>query len=53
VLRDTEARLLDEKDSRQEEWATAHRDLPSLSEEVEHLRGLLRQHGIEPHDGAA
>ena len=53
VLRDREARLLDEKDSRQEEWATAHRDLPSLSEEVEHLRNLLRQHGIEPRGGAA
>jgi ATP-dependent Clp protease ATP-binding subunit ClpC len=52
-LRDKEARLLDEKDSRQQEWATAHRDLPSLSDEVERLRGLLRQHGIEPHDGAA
>ena len=46
-------RDLDEKVSRQEEWATPHRDLPSLSDEVERLRGLLRQHGIEPHDGAA
>ena len=53
VLRDKESRLLEEKDSRQQEWAAAHRDLPSLSDEVEHLRGLLRQHGIEPHDGAA
>ena len=53
VLRDKEAHLLDEKDSRQEEWATAHRDLPSLSDEVEHLRSLLRQHGIEPRGGAA
>jgi ATP-dependent Clp protease ATP-binding subunit ClpA len=53
VLRDRETRLLDEKDSRQQEWAAAHRDLPSLSDEVEHLRGVLRQHGIEPHDGAA
>ena len=53
VLRDRESHLLDEKDSRQEDWATAHRDLPSLSEEVEHLRNLLRQHGIEPRDGAA
>ena len=53
VLRDREAHLLDEKDSRQEEWATAHRDLPSLSDEVEHLRNLLRQHGIEPRGGAA
>ena len=53
VLRDREAQLLDEKDSRQEEWATAHRDLPSLSDEVERLRNLLRQHGPEPRDGAA
>ena len=53
VLRDKESHLLDEKDSRQEEWATAHRELPSLSDEVERLRDLLRQHGIEPHDGAA
>jgi ATP-dependent Clp protease ATP-binding subunit ClpC len=53
VLRDKEARLLDEKDSRQQEWAAVHQDLPSLSEEVERLRGLLRQHGIEPHDGVA
>ena len=53
VLRDREAHLLDEKDSRQEEWVTAHRDLPSLSDEVEQLRNLLRQHGIEPRDGAA
>jgi ATP-dependent Clp protease ATP-binding subunit ClpC len=28
-------------------------DLPSLSDEVERLRDLLRQHGIEPHNGAA
>jgi ATP-dependent Clp protease ATP-binding subunit ClpA len=53
VLRDKERQLLHEKDSRQEEWATAHLDLPSLSDEVERLRGLLRQHGIEPQDGAA
>jgi ATP-dependent Clp protease ATP-binding subunit ClpA len=53
VLRDKERQLLDEKDSRQEEWAAAHLDLPSLSDEVERLRDLLRQHGIEPQDGAA
>ena len=28
-------------------------DLPSLSDEVERLRDLLRQHGIDPQDGAA
>jgi ATP-dependent Clp protease ATP-binding subunit ClpC len=53
TLRDKERQLLGEKDSRQEEWATAHMDLPSLSDEVARLRSLLRQHGIEPHDGAA
>jgi ATP-dependent Clp protease ATP-binding subunit ClpC len=53
VLRDREKQLLAEKASRQEEWATAHMDLPSLSDEVERLRDLLRQHGIEPQDGAA
>jgi ATP-dependent Clp protease ATP-binding subunit ClpA len=53
VLRDREKELSDEKASRQEQWAATHPDLPSLSEEVERLRGLLRQHGIEPHDGAA
>jgi ATP-dependent Clp protease ATP-binding subunit ClpA len=53
VLRDREKQLLDERNARQEEWATAHLDLPSLSDEVERLRGLLRQHGIEPQDGVA
>jgi ATP-dependent Clp protease ATP-binding subunit ClpA len=52
-LRDREKQLLVEKASRQEEWATAHRDLPSLTDEIERLRDLLRQHGIEPNDGAA
>ena len=53
ALRDKERQLLDEKDSRQQEWAAAHLELPSLSDEVERLRDLLRQHGIEPHNGAA
>jgi ATP-dependent Clp protease ATP-binding subunit ClpA len=53
MLRDKERQLLDDKASRQQQWATAHLDLPSLSDEVEHLHGLLRQHGIEPQDGAA
>jgi ATP-dependent Clp protease ATP-binding subunit ClpA len=52
-LRDKEKQLLGEKASRHEEWATTHRDLPSLTDEIEHLHGLLRQHGIEPNDGAA
>jgi ATP-dependent Clp protease ATP-binding subunit ClpC len=60
ALRDRERHLLAEKASRQQEWATAQLDLPSLAEglqrlsgEVERLRRLLRQQGIEPKDGAA
>jgi Clp amino terminal domain, pathogenicity island component/UvrB/uvrC motif len=59
-LRDQERRLLAERASRQEEWTAAHPDLPSLagqfrrlSAEIERLRALLRQHGIEPEDGTA
>jgi ATP-dependent Clp protease ATP-binding subunit ClpC len=60
VLRDRERQLLVDKAARQEEWASAHLDLPSvaeevrrLSDEVQRLHALLRQHGIEPQDGAA
>ena len=53
VLRDKEKQLLADKTSRQEAWAAAHADLPSLTDEVERLRGLLGQPGIKPHDGAA
>jgi hypothetical protein len=53
VLRAKERQLLGEQHSRQQEWATAHPGAPSVSDEVERLRGLLRQHGIEPQDGAA
>jgi ATP-dependent Clp protease ATP-binding subunit ClpC len=53
VLRDREKQLLAEKAARREEWATTHVDPPSLTDEIERLRGLLRQHGIEPQDGAA
>jgi ATP-dependent Clp protease ATP-binding subunit ClpC len=49
VLRDRERQLLDDKAARHQEWAA----LPSLSDEVERLRDLLRQHGIDPQDGAA
>lgn len=28
-------------------------DLPSLSEEVDRLRGLFRQHGLDAEDGTA
>ena len=49
VLRDREQRLLGDKAARLQEWAA----LPSLSDEVERLRDLLRRHGIDPQDGAA
>ena len=49
VLRDRELRLLDGKAARLQEWAA----LPSLSDEVERLRDLLRRHGIDPQDGVA
>jgi ATP-dependent Clp protease ATP-binding subunit ClpC len=49
VLRDRESRLLSDKVARLQEAA----DLPSLSDEVERLRDLLRRHGIDPQDGAA
>ena len=59
-LRDAERRLVADKASREEEWAAAHPDLPALAErmhrltgEVERLRGLLREHGIDPQDGTA
>ncbi len=53
ALRDREKQLLGEKATRQDEWTAAHPELPSLSDDVERLRDLLRQHGIEPRDGAA
>jgi ATP-dependent Clp protease ATP-binding subunit ClpA len=59
-LRDRERRLLADKTARQHEWEAAHPDLVSLAEqvqrltgEVERLRTLLRQHGIEPEDKTA
>jgi hypothetical protein len=59
-LRDREKELLAEKASRQQQWATAHPDLPSLaekysqlSEELGSLRALIGQHGVEPDDKTA
>ena len=59
-LRDRESQLLAGKTARQHQWQAAHPDLASLAEqvqrlsgEVERLRGLLRQHGIEPEDKTA
>ena len=49
VLRGREQRLADDKAARLQERAA----LPSLSDEVERLRDLLRRHGIDPQDGAA
>ena len=49
VLRDRENQLLSDKAAREQEWAA----LPSLSDEIDRLRDLLRQHGIDPQDGAA
>jgi len=60
MLRNRERQLLADKASRQKEWTTADLDLPALADklhrltdEVGRLRGLLRQKGIEPRDGAA
>ena len=59
-LRDRERQLIAGKAARQQQWEAAHPDLASLAEqvqrlsgEVERLRGLLRQHGIEPEDNTA
>ena len=59
-LRDREKELLASKAARQEQWAAGHPPLPVLAErcqqltdEIERLRGLLRQHGIDPHDKPA
>ncbi len=59
-LRDREKDLLASKAERQEQWAAGHPALPDLAErcqqltdEVERLRGLLRQHGIDPQDKPA
>jgi len=59
-LRDREKELLASKAARREEWAAGHPALPVLAEqcqqlsgEIERLRALLRQHGIEPQDESA
>jgi hypothetical protein len=57
VLRHREAQLRAAKAARQEQWAAGRPALPDLAEqcrqlagEVERLRALLRQHGIDPED---
>ena len=59
-LRDREKELLASKAARREQWAAGHPALPVLAErcqqladEVERLRALLRQHGIDPQDEPA
>ncbi len=59
-LRDREKELLAGKAARQRGWAAGHPDLSSLGErcqelssEIDRLRALLRQHGIEPKDRPA
>ena len=49
VLRDREQQLVGDKAARMQEWAA----LPSLSDEVERLRDLLRRYGIDPQNGVA
>ncbi len=59
-LRSREKELLASKTVRQEQWAAGHPALPDLAErcqqlaeEIEGLRALLRQHGIDPQDKPA
>jgi hypothetical protein len=59
-FRDREKELLASKAERQKQWAAAHPALPDLAQrvqqltdEVERLRALLRQHGIDPQDKPA
>lgn len=60
ALRDREKELLAVKATRQEQWTAAHPPLPELTrrlrqlaDEIERLRTLLRQHGIDPEDKPA
>jgi hypothetical protein len=59
-LRSREKELLASKAARQEQWAAGHPALPDLAErcqqlteEIERLRAVLRQHGIDPQDKPA
>jgi hypothetical protein len=59
-LRDQEKELLASKAARQEQWSAGHPALPTLAEhyqqlsgEIERLRALLRQHGIESQEESA
>jgi ATP-dependent Clp protease ATP-binding subunit ClpC len=59
-LRSREKELLASRTAQQEQWAAGHPSLPDLAErcqqltdEIERLRALLRQHGIDPQDKPA
>jgi hypothetical protein len=59
-LREREKEVLASKAARQEQWAAGHSALPVLAErvqqladEIERLRAVLRQHGIDPQDKPA
>jgi ATP-dependent Clp protease ATP-binding subunit ClpA len=56
-LRNREKELLASKAARQEQWVAGHPALPDLAErcqqltdEIERLRAVLRQHGIDPQE---
>ena len=58
--RDREKELLAAKAARQEHWTAGHPSLPDLAErcqqltdEIERLRALLHQHGVDPQDKPA
>ena len=60
ALRNREKELLAAKAARQEQWVAGHPALPDLAErcqqladEIERLRALLREHGIDPQDKPA
>ena len=60
ALRDRQKELLATKAARQQQWAAGHPALPDLAErgqqladEIERLRALLREHGIDPQDKPA
>jgi hypothetical protein len=59
-LRNREKELLASKAARQEQWVAGHPALPDLAErcqqladEIERLRAVLRQHGIDPQEKPA
>jgi ATP-dependent Clp protease ATP-binding subunit ClpA len=59
ALRDKEKELFDRRISQEQEWTAAAEgrqslatELGRLNAELERLRALLREHGIEPGDGA-